>query len=294
MKKVLITGADSFIGTSFECYVNKKYSDMFAVDTLDMMQETWKKTDFSHYDVVFHVAGIAHSDSGKISDSKKALYYSVNTNLTLETARKAKSQGVKQFIFMSSAIVYGESSKIGKSKMITSDTVISPANCYGDSKVQAEKSLAELEDENFKVVILRPPMIYGEGCRGNYLTLSKFGRKLPVFPNVDNVRSMLYIDNLSEFICLVIKNEERGIFHPQNKTYCSTSQMVKTIATVHKRKMVLIKGFTWTLKLLSYVLNIVDKAFGSLAYDMKLSEYKEDYCVVESLYDTIAKTEGLN
>ena len=294
MKNVLITGADSFIGTSFERYVNKKYPDMFAVDTLDMMQETWKETDFSHYDVVFHVAGIAHSDSGKIPDSKKALYYSVNTNLTLETAIKAKCQGVKQFIFMSSAIVYGESSKIGKSKMITSDTVISPANCYGDSKVQAEKSLAELENENFKVVILRPPMIYGEGCRGNYQTLSKFGRKLPVFPNVDNVRSMLYIDNLSEFICLMIKNEERGIFHPQNKSYCSTSQMVKTIATVHNRKMMLIKGFTWTLKLLSYVLNIVDKAFGSLAYDMKLSEYKEDYRVVESLYDTIVKTEGIN
>lgn len=294
MRKVLITGANSFIGTSFERYVNKNYCNLFSLDTLDMTQETWKKTDFSKYDVVFHVAGIAHSDSGKIPESKKSLYYSVNTELTVETARKAKNDGVKQFIFMSSAIVYGESSKIGKNKVITDNTDVSPLNCYGDSKVQAEKGLIEIEDDNFKVVILRPPMIYGEGCRGNYKTLSKFGRKLPFFPDVANLRSMLYIENLCEFVSLMIKNYERGIFHPQNKTYCSTSQMVKAIAAAHNRRLFLVKGFTWALKLMSYAVSIIDKAFGSLAYDMKISEYKENYRVVEDFYDTILKTEGVN
>ena len=293
MKKVLITGANSFIGMSFEHYVNKNYSDAFSVDTLDMKNQEWINTDFSAYDVVFHVAGIAHSDSGKIPENKKALYYAVNTDLTIETAKKAKSEGVKQFIFMSSAIVYGESSKIGKSKMITADTETSPANCYGDSKLQAEKGLLELEDDSFEVVILRPPMIYGEGCRGNYRTLSKYGRKLILFPDVSNTRSMLYIDNLSDFICLMIKNEERGIFHPQNKTYCSTSQIVKAIATVHNRKIYLLKGFTWALKLMSFAVPIVDKAFGSLAYDMKISEYKDNYRVVADFYDTIIKTGGV-
>ncbi len=294
MKRVLITGANSFIGMSFEHYVNKNYSDSFTVDTLDMLQKSWKESDFSHYDVVFHVAGIAHSDSGKISDSKKELYYSVNTDLSIETALKAKSDGVKQFIFMSSSIVYGEGSKIGKDKMITADTAVSPVNCYGDSKVQAEKGLLNLADDTFKVVILRPPMIYGENSRGNYRTLSKFGRKLLFFPYVNNLRSMLYIDNFTEFVCLMIKNEEHGVFHPQNNTYCSTSEMVKLIAKAHNRKILFFKGFTWLLKLIGCVVGIVNKAFGSFTYDMKISEYKEDYRVVKSLYDTILKTEGKN
>lgn len=139
MKKILITGAGSYIGTSFENYINTNFPDKYTVDMVDMIGGGWKEKDFSPYDTVFHVAGIAHSDNGKIAPEKEKLYYSVNTELTSAAAEKAKSDGARQFIFMSSAIVYGNSAPIGKTKIITADTPVSPANCYGDSKVQAEK-----------------------------------------------------------------------------------------------------------------------------------------------------------
>lgn len=180
MKKILITDANSYIGTSFEKYM-AQFGDKYQIDTVDMIGDSWRSMSFKKYDAIFHVAGIAHSDSGKISKEKEKLYYAVNTDLTIETAKKAKANGVKQFIFMSSAIVYGNSAPIGKKKYITKDTPVSPANCYGDSKVQAEKGLRELEDDNFKVVILRPPMIYGKGSKGNYPLMSKMAQKLPFF-----------------------------------------------------------------------------------------------------------------
>ena len=289
MKKILITGAGSYIGTSFEEYL-KKWPEKYSVDIVDMIDGTWKEKDFSKYDVVYHVAGISHSDSGKISEEKSKLYYSVNTDLTIETAKKAKADGVKQFIFMSSAIVYGDSAPIGKMKMITKDTPVKPANCYGDSKVQAEKCIKKLEDGKFKVVILRPPMIYGKGSKGNYPVMAKFAQKLPVFPYVKNCRSMLYIGNLMEFVRLMIDNEETGTFWPQNPQYSNTSTLVKGIAKVHGKNVVLLKGFTWSLKFMSHFTGVVNKAFGNLAYDKKLSEYKENYQIF-SLKDSIVRTE---
>jgi UDP-glucose 4-epimerase len=289
MRKILITGANSYIGTSFENYL-KKFPEKYHVDTIDMIDGSWKNKDFSGYDSVFHVAGIAHSDSGKISLEKEKLYYSVNTDLTIKTAEKAKNNGVKQFIFMSSAIVYGDSAPIGKSKMITSKTPVSPANCYGDSKVQAENGLKKLEDNNFKIVILRPPMIYGKGSKGNYPLMSKLAQKLPIFPYVKNCCSMLYIENLTEFVRLMIDNEEMGTFWPQNAEYSNTSEIIKEIASVHGKKICVIKGFSWALKLMSHCSNLVNKAFGNLCYDMKMSEYKQNYrgC---SLKESIKRTE---
>ena len=289
MKKILITGADSYIGTSFESYI--KQFDGYQVDTLDMINPEWREKSFKEYDVIFHVAGIAHSDTGKVSEERKQFYYKINTDLTVETAKKAKIDGVGQFIFMSSAIVYGDSAPIGKSKVITKDTPTSPANFYGDSKVQAENGLKKLEDDSFKVVILRPPMIYGKGSKGNYPLLSKFAQKLPFFPYVKNERSMLYIGNLVEFIRLMIENEERGIFFPQNSEYSSTSEMVKAIGATHDKKVRLVKGFTWILKLISHVTGLVNKAFGNLSYDMELSKYKTDYRKF-TLEESIKQTES--
>ena len=171
MKKVLITGANSYIGTHVEQWLIKQ-SDEFVVDTIDTMNDHWKKADFSKYDVVFHVAGIAHVNAKK---SMEELYYQVNRDLTIEIATLAKNSGVKQFIFMSSAIVYGESAPIGKTKIITRETAVSPANCYGDSKVQAENGIIPLNDDSFKVVILRPPMIYGKGSKGNFYACDGVG-----------------------------------------------------------------------------------------------------------------------
>jgi UDP-glucose 4-epimerase len=204
---------------------------------------------------------------------------------------KAKADGVKQFIFMSSAIVYGDSAGIGKDKHITKDTPTNPANFYGDSKVQAENGILLLEDENFKVVILRPPMIYGPNSKGNYPILSKFARKLPVFPYVENKRSMLYVENLCEFVRLMVENEENGIFWPQNSEYSNTAEMVKLIAEAHGKRIVLVKGFGWALKILSKVTGLVNKAFGNMSYDMEMSKYKEDYQKF-NLFESIKETEN--
>ena len=289
MKKILITGAGSYIGTSFEKYM-AQWPEKYQVDTLDMIGDGWKSYDFTGYDTVYHVAGIAHSDNGKISKEKAKLYYEVNTKLTVRTAMKAKKAGVKQFIFMSSAIVYGDSAPIGKKKMITKDTPVSPANCYGDSKVRAEKGLRNLDDDSFKVVILRPPMIYGKGSKGNYQLMSKLAQKMPIFPYVDNCRSMLYIENLMEFVRLMIENEERGTFWPQNAEYSNTSELVKMIAAEHGKRVTLLKGCALPLRIAGLATGLVNKAFGNLAYDQKLSEYKEEYRKY-SLRESIRRTE---
>ncbi len=289
MKKILITGANSYIGTSFAKYIEENFSSEYIVETIDMIDGSWRDKDFSGYDSIFHVAGIAHSDNGKISAEKEKLYYAVNTDLAVETAKKAKADGVKQFIYMSSAIVYGDSAPIGKTKRINKDTPVSPANCYGDSKVQAENGLNPLNSENFNVVILRPPMIYGKGSKGNYPLLAKIASLTPVFPYVENERSMLYIENLCEFVRLMVENEEHGTFWPQNAEYSNTSELVKMIAEAHGKKVHLIKGFGWALKIMSKVTGLVNKAFGSLSYDMSLSKYKDNvqkYPLLESVYKT--------
>jgi len=290
VKKILITGANSYIGTSFERYL-AQWPEQYQVDTVDMVDGSWRGKSFAGYDAVYHVAGIAHSDTGNVTEERKAFYYQINTDLTVEAAKKAKADGTRQFIFMSSAIVYGESAPIGKSKRITRETPVSPANFYGDSKVQAENGILPLNDENFKVVVLRPPMIYGPGSKGNYPVLSKLARKLPVFPAVNNERSMLYIENLMEFVRLMVENEERGIFWPQNGTYSNTTELVKMIAKNRGKSIAVIPGFTWALKLMSHCTGLVNKAFGSLSYDMELSDYPQDYrkCTLE---ESIKKTEA--
>lgn len=283
-KRVLITGADSYIGTSFENWVQIN-CETIVTDTVDMRGDAWRKSSFQGYDSIFHVAGIAHADVGKVSEEQKALYYKVNTDLTVECAKKAKAEGVGQFIFMSSIIVYGESAGIGKKRIITRDTPLTPANFYGDSKVKAEEGLQELADDSFKVVILRPPMIYGRNSKGNYPVLSKMARKLPVFPDVENQRSMLYVGNLCKFISLMIENEERGIFFPQNSEYVQTSELVRLIAATHNRKIWMTKIFNPFLRLAGVLGGrfggVVNKAFGSLTYDYEMSVYRENY----QLYD---------
>lgn len=289
MKKILITGANSYIGVSVENYL-KQWPDNYQVDTVDMIDGSWKSRSFAGYDTVFHVAGIVHLEKAKNDPEQAALYDRVNTRLAVETAEKAKADGVKQFIFMSSASVYGLSAPVGKVVMITKDTPLTPVDNYGISKAKAEEGLQVLADEQFKLAILRPPMIYGKGCKGNYCTMAKLAKKLPVFPYVKNQRSMLYIENLAQFVRLIVDDKAEGIFCPQNNEYTNTSDMVNLIAHANGKGILMIRGFTWALKLLSNVTGIVDKAFGSLCYDFELSKYTKDYCI-KNLQESILETE---
>lgn len=156
MKKILITGAGSYIGTSFNNYMGQ-FKDKYKVDIIDLKNKSWCKKSFSGYDVVFHVAGIAHI---KETNENKDLYYKVNRDLTIEVARKAKKDKVKQFIFLSSMSVYGL--EIG---IINKDTIPNPNTNYGKSKLEAEEGLNKLAASDFNVVILRPPMVYGACCK---------------------------------------------------------------------------------------------------------------------------------
>ena len=289
-KRVLVTGVNSYIGNAFRSYM-EQYPEEAAVEGISVRNDAWKTLDFSGYDCVFDVAGIAHADTGHVSEEVKKRYYAVNCDLTVALAQKAKEEGVRQFIFMSSAIVYGDSAPIGFQRMITRDTPPAPADFYGDSKLQAEKGILPLADDHFKIAVLRPPMIYGKGSKGNYPVLSKMAQKLPAFPKVENCRSMLYIGNLVEFVRLVIKNEESGFFFPQNGQYSNTSQLVQMIAEAHGKHIILVGGCTVPLRLLSQATGLVNKAFGSLAYDMSMSEYKENYRRF-SLEESIRLTEG--
>ncbi len=295
-KSILITGANSYIGMSVERWLKaeneRQGKEIYRISTLDVTDASWHRYDFSAHDVVYHVAGIAHADVGKVTEEQKQLYYRVNTDLAVEVAKKSKSSGIKQFIFMSSIIVYSGC----KEKLITSNTIPKPLNFYGDSKWQAEQKIQAIENGDFKVVILRPPMIYGKNSKGNYPELAKLAGKLIAFPVVKNTRSMLYIDNLSQIVKLLIDNNESGVFFPQNMEYTNTSDLVQMIAKVKKHKIFMIPFTNQLIKLMGRIPgnigDLVEKAFGDFAYEMEMSEYKKDYRVY-TLWESIKLTEGV-
>lgn len=284
MRRILITGAGSYIGTSFEHYLEK--FDGYEIKTIDMTDSNWQNNSFSGYDTVFHVAGIAHSDTRKAGDDVKQKYYSVNTDLTVQTAKKAKAEGVHQFIFMSSMIVFGS-----KNERIEQNTVENPDNFYGESKLLADKGIRQLESDEFKVVSVRPPMIYGRASKGNYPLLAKFAKRAPFFPATENKRSMLYIENLCEFIRLMIENDESGTFYPQNSEYVNTSDMVKRIANLCGNNIRLTKIFNPALKIF-HNNPIIRKVFGSMYYAKEMSNYNNfAYCVCD-FEESIRRCEG--
>lgn len=297
-KRVLITGAGSYIGESFTSYAAKHYPAL-SISAIDMLDGCWKKANFSSYDIVYHVAGIAHADVGNVSEETKEKYYKVNTDLAVEVCKKAKAEGVKEFIFMSSMIVYGDSAPYGKQKIINKTTTPQPANFYGDSKLQADVAVRDLADEKFKVVVLRPPMIYGKGSKGNYPTLAKLAKKLPVFPKIENERSMLHIDNLCEFLCQIMLVEfctPSVVLIPQNAEWTKTSEMVREIADVGGKSIKLLKVFNPAVWLGSKVPGkiggLVNKAFGNSCYAQSMSVYEGiDYQKVD-LKESIRRTEG--
>lgn len=275
MKKVLITGAGSYVGESVRKYILSTSSE-FQIDAVDTMDDNWKKADYSQYDVVYHVAGIAHVNA---DPKMAALYYKVNRDLTIEVAKEAKATGVKQFIFMSSQIVFHESQSL-KTEVLTDETKENPNGFYGDSKLQAELGIKPLEDENFKVCILRPCMIYGPNAKGNFPRLAKLATKVPVFPCWHNKRSMLYIDNLAEFVKQAILRELSGTFYPQNREQADTVEIIRFFAKANGHKVWitrLLNPFVW---LGSFVLQPINKMFATYYYDPEMSKTDFDYQLV--------------
>ena len=256
MKRILITGAKSYIGESVRDYLMEA-PDEYEVIIKDTMGWEPQTSDFANFDVVFNVAGIAHI---KETAENRHLYYEVNRDLVIKIAENAKAAGVKQFILLSTMSVYGVT--VGR---LNKNTPTNPVNAYGESKVEADKAIEKMADDCFKFACLRPPMVYGKGCKGNYQNLRTFALKSPIFPNYKNERSMIYIGNLCEFVKQVIDFDRFGLFFPQNREYTRTSDMVKLIAEIHGRRIRLTKIFNWAIKIVP--LSVVKKVFGDLVYE---------------------------
>lgn len=288
MKRVLITGAGSYVGEKVREYLLTTAGDQIQVETVDTFGDNWKKADYTKFDVVYHVAGIAEVNNKKGSEQ---LYYKVNTDLTIEIAKWAKEHGVKQFIFMSSMIVYKETRSL-KGLHVTPVTKPDPNGCYGDSKLKAENGLHELKSPSFKVCILRPPMIYGPNSKSNLLKLGWLGTKTPLFPDWRNKRSMLYIDNLGEFVKQVILREMEGVFYPQNKEQSATVDIVRYFAKKYNHGIWITKLFNPFVWMGSFVLQPINKMFADSYYEPSMSEYGFEYQLVsfeDSLKDIDVK-----
>lgn len=261
-KKILIAGQNSYIAVSFQKYMSQ--FENYKIDLFSTRSDEWKNIDFSQYDVVIDAAGVAHINE---TDENRELYYKVNRDLALEIAKKAKNEGVPLFLYISSMSVYGA---VGEK--VDLDTPLVPNNAYGKSKLEAEQLLWELNSEDFVVSLIRPPMVYGEGCKGNYhLLLKNFALKYRFFPNYPNERSMVYVDVLSAAIRGIIHNAEPGVYCPQDLEYIQTYEMIKNITERNGKRFRTTKLLNPFIKLAMKKVGIVKKAFGSLTYDKAMN-----------------------
>ena len=260
MKRVLIAGKDSYIGTHFRDYL-KQFPNEYYVEELDVRDASWKQFDFSKFDVVYHVAGIAHIKETKENAN---LYYKVNRDLAVDIANLAKTNGVKHFIFMSSMSVYG---LIYSKELITKKTATNPKTNYGKSKLQAENEILKLADDNFKVSVLRPPMVYGKNSPGNMTKLVNMVKKIHIFPTLKNERSSITIEKLCECILDTIKYEKKGIILPQNDQYMCTYDTIRNQMNEENVGVWYISLFNPLLKIMIGKVGVVTKMFGDLKYE---------------------------
>ena len=260
MRSVLIAGEGSFIGTA----VARRLADLhgsYRAATIDMRSDAWRAFDFSGYDSVVLVAGIAHVSP---KPAMRALYERVNRDLAIEAAARAKEAGVRQFIFLSSSIVFGDAAPAGKDFEIAPDTPPAPSNAYGQSKLDAEIGIRALEGDGFQAAILRPMMVFGPGCRGNYTRLSRFADRFPLFPDFPNRRGAVYIEHLAELIRLLIDRGNGGTYHVQDAVV-RTSDFVREIAKARGKKMAFPRLWNPLIKLFGRA-GVVRRAFGGFCY----------------------------
>lgn len=263
MKRILITGKDSYIGTNFVNYV-ASFPDKYTVDELDVRGDKWESFDFSPYDVVLHVAAIVHIEE---TPENHDLYFKVNRDLAIKVADKAHQSGVTQFILLSTMSVYPQGLNV-----IDVSSKPCPYNAYGESKLEAEDIILKINEANFCVSIIRPPMIYGRNCKGNFPKLAKLATISPIFPDIKNSRSMLYIGNLCKALEYIIDEKCDGILFPQNHEYVCTTELVKLIAQANGKKIHTTPLFNRVIRIMAKSIPPINKVFGSLTYDKSLSE----------------------
>lgn len=278
IKRICIVGKDSYIGNHIQEWFEQKDGDTCYLYQLEAQTNEWKTLDFSQFDAVIHVAGIVHRPD--ITDW--GLYKSVNVDLPVNIAKRAKEQGVKCFVFLSTMAVFGTSKRLARN-VITTNTLMSPIGHYGKSKMMAEEELLKLQDTHFDVVVVRPPNVYGKGCKGGYIPgFVKVVRKLPVIPYAyTNVKqSMLYIDNLTEFIRQAICKGMKGVFMPQDDKPVSAVEITSAIAKGLGKTPRTSKLLGLCVSLFNFI-PLIQKAYGGVEYDISLSKIEGvDYVVV--------------
>lgn len=284
--KILIIGKNSYIGNHIDEWLTKHGHQ---VAQLDVLSDEWKTYDYSPYEAIVHVAGIVHQP--KCQDWE--LYKRVNTDMPITIATMAKGQGVKQYVFLSTMGVYGVGKQL-KPTVIYENTPLRAEGMYGKSKLLAEEGLKELQDESFQVALVRPPSVFGKGCRGGYITgFASIARKLPVIPKAyeDVKQSFIYIDNLCELIRCLIENHSQGVFCPQDDKAVNANELVDSI-TKGIGKIYHESRFLGIFVKLFHFIPLVKKAYGGMEYDMNLSTIKGiDYIVVpfdEGMKRTVA------
>ena len=270
--KIILTGTTGYISCCLEKWLTLKSSN-FDLNKISVRGFSENFQIPEAMDVLIHTAALVHEKESSYTEKD---YFDVNCSLTLQLAQKAKVVGVKHFVFLSTMAVYGIDGLDEGTMEIVESTPLDPATMYGKSKLAAERELMKLSDDDFVVSIIRPPMVYGPSCPGNYELLSKIAKKTPIFPLVQNKRSMIFIDNLTEFMRQLIINRDEGIFHPQDRKHIQTSDMVKEIANVHGRKIITSRLSGNLLMKMFGKKNIVSKVFGDLTYSKQLSKYRNN------------------
>lgn len=277
---ILLTGATGFIGSYFI-----KEPSNYSIIPFSFQNGVIVNIDFGRIDIVVHLAALVHQMEGASEEA----YFHVNTRMTLELAKKAKEAGVKQFIFMSTVKVYGEENKTP----YTENSPCNPQDDYGKSKLAAEEALKAIEDENFIVSIIRTPVVYGPGVKGNIKSLIKLIQKIPVLPfgAIKNQRSMVYVGNVCAMINAIIEQKKSGIFLASDDKNTSTTELIQTIATAMNRKIVLlnIPGFKPLLQVLKPV--FYQRLYGNLIIDNTLTKntlsFQNPYSFEEGIKQTI-------
>lgn len=288
MKRILITGKDSYIGRSTKMWL-ERMPGKYQVDEIDVKNGTWKETDFKPYDCVFHVAGIVHQ-----KQAPDELYMAINYKLAVDVLKKAIQDGVGQFIFMSSGAVYAQSDKRHGRIVLDENSSMQPCTVYGKSKMLAENEMYKIaEDSEIRLAILRPPTVYGYNAKGNYKALSALAQKTIFFPEVKNIRSMIYIENLCEFVRLVIDNDAAGSFLPQNREYVNISNMVKTIGEAHGKEVKLIPVCDGIIDFLGSHINVINKVFGTNYYEKHGRDYFDGKYQVVDFISSIYRSENI-
>lgn len=285
--RILISGKDSYIGDHIADWLKSSKNNNFEVDVIDVRNPDWISFDFSSYDTIVHVAGIVH----RKDITSAEIYEKVNTQLPYDIAKKAKKDGVSQFIFLSTMAVYGIGKRLTEN-YVDITTPINPTNLYGKSKYDAEKKLRTLEDSNFIITIIRPPNVYGKGCKGSYISgYASIVKNLPIIPEayVNVKQSVLYIDNLCEFLKLLILNKDSGIYLPQDDKAISAVELMEAISDTKGYSRNKSKFLGHIAKLFSFT-TLALKGFGGVAYRQSASQYKGGNYVVVPFEEAIRRT----